>query len=105
VTLPELTGKQLRQRLAAGWRPWLVHVGTASEFADAHLPGAVHLPAPEHLIPLLETGDPVVLYAVHADRERVVAWVDATGTHGNHLLWHYVEGLAGWMAAGFPVEP
>jgi hypothetical protein len=70
VNLPELSGEQLRQRLAAGWRPWLVHVGTADEFAEAHLPGAVWLPHLEHIIPLLRTGDPVVLYGAAAAYDR-----------------------------------
>jgi rhodanese-related sulfurtransferase len=105
VRLLELTGEQLRQRLAAGWRPWLVHVGTVDEFAEAHLPGAVRLPDLDHLLPLLETGDPVVLYGAGADHDRVTEWAGASTAHTTDLLWHYAEGLAEWTAAGGPVEP
>jgi rhodanese-related sulfurtransferase len=105
VKLPELSGEQLRQRLAAGWRPWLVHVGTADEFAAAHLPGAVWFPHLEHLIPLLQDGDPVVLYGAGAAHGRGSDLSSVLTSHASDHLWHYAEGLAEWQAAGHPLEP
>jgi len=105
VTLPELTGPQLRQQLADGWKPWLVHLGTSDEFATAHLPGAVHLPTPAHLAALLRDGDHAVLYGTHPASNLVADWSHTVGDDGQDRLWHYPGGLVEWTAAGFPTEP
>jgi hypothetical protein len=105
VTLTRLTGDQLRGRLDAGWRPWLVHVGAAEEFARAHLPGAVWVADVELLRTLLDTGDPVVLYSAGQDDGLIEEWSATLPTDHGRSLWHYRGGLAEWRAVGAPLEP
>jgi rhodanese-related sulfurtransferase len=105
VTLPRLTGHQLRDRLEAGWRPWLVHVGPADEFARGHLPGAVWIAGVEQLLTLLDTADPIVLYGAGPNDELIEAWSETLLADPGPPIWHYRGGLAEWRNVGAPLEP
>jgi hypothetical protein len=105
VRLRALTGRELRQRIDDGWRPWLVHIGPAHAFARAHLPGAIWVAGLDQLLPLLEAGDPVVLYGAGEADDLPRGWRPQLLAHATGPLWHYRGGLTEWREAGAPLEP
>lgn len=106
MTPRTIAGPELRRRLATGWRPWVVHIGPVDGFTRAHVPGAIWVAGVEQLRPLLDAGDPVVLYPSSGD--------DLTGLHEWSLqlpataggtVWLYTGGLEEWRDAGHATEP
>ncbi|MFA9429946.1 rhodanese-like domain-containing protein [Egicoccus sp. AB-alg2] len=104
MNAPVIGGPELRRRLAAGERLWLVHAAGPVSFRSAHLPGAVAFPDDRHLERMLRRDDHVVVYGESHDdlRSRELA----AGLHARgyrHARW-YAGGLTEWRASGAPVE-
>jgi hypothetical protein len=98
-------GPELRRRLDTGWRPWLVHVGPVDGFARAHLPGAMWIAGVDQLRPLLDAGDPVVLYPSNEDLRLLREWSRQLAATPSGSVWLDTGGLNEWRAAGRSTEP
>ncbi len=95
---------QLRARLAAGRRPWLVHAAEAMSFRSSHLPGAVAFGEAEQAAAFLRADDVIVVYGFDGACRTSRALADELSERGfAHVSW-YAEGLEGWLAAGGQVE-
>jgi rhodanese-related sulfurtransferase len=90
----------LKNWLAEGRRPQLVDVRSATEFATAHLPGAINIPLEqvERRTEDLETNGPVVLVCQMGSRARMASALLAGS--GKDLV--VLEGgTAAWLQAGY----
>src|ERR1035441_6275855 len=86
---------------AAGRRAQLVDVRSATEFATAHLPGAINIPLEQVELRTadLETHAPVVLVCQGGTRARLASALLAAS--GKELL--VLEGgTAAWLKVGYP---
>ena len=103
--VPETNVHQVKNRLDAGERFYLVDVREESEWVRGHLPGALHLGKGilerdiEQAIPDLSA--PIVLYcgggfrsALAADNLQKMGYTNASSMDG---------GWRGWCEAGYPV--
>ena len=98
----------LLAKIESGRSPRIVDVRSRSEFEDARVPGAVHVPFASllfHLdgLPVAEDeGDPLVLYCEHGPRAglaRAQLWMAGKGP----VL--FMEGhMIAWKEDGLPVE-
>ena len=90
-----------REWQAAGRRTQLVDVRSATEFATAHLPGAINIPLEqiERRTADLEANAPVVLVCQAGTRARMAH--DLLAQSGKELV--VLEGGTGaWLQAGYP---
>ncbi len=79
----------------------LLDVRTDGEWAEARIPGAVHIPMDQLMGRLDEVGDRVVcVCAVGARSGRVAEYLNAQG----HQAVNLEGGIYGWADAGLPVE-
>ena len=86
---------------ASGRHAQLVDVRSATEFATAHLPGAVNIPLEQIELRAadLETNSPVVLVCQGGTRARLAK--DLLASSGKDLI--VLEGGTGaWLQAGYP---
>src|ERR1035437_4799673 len=86
---------------AAGRRAQLVDVRSATEFATAHLPGAINIPLEqiERRTEDLEANAPVVLVCQTSRRSRMAS--ELLAASGKELI--VLEGGTGaWLQAGYP---
>jgi phage shock protein E len=89
----------------AGTTPRFVDVRTPEEFAAGHVPGAVNIPRdqlPQHFSELKASGDPIVVYCERGPRSR--AALATLQDAGVSRVQHLSGDMAGWRAAGLPVE-
>jgi rhodanese-related sulfurtransferase len=86
-------------RVAEGWM--LLDVRTEGEWAEARIPGAVHIPMDQLTVRLDEVADRVVcVCAVGARSARVVQFLSAQGYEAVNLD----GGIYAWADDGLPVE-
>lgn len=81
----------------------LVDVREAHEWAQGHIPGAVHLPLSElsQRADELPEGKPVILYCLAGGRSgQALAWCNA---NGHEVEGHMGGGIGAWRAHGLPV--
>ena len=104
--VPEVTRAQLLALVRAGAR--LVETLGAAYFADAHLPGALHLPHErvEELAPLLlpDARVVVVLYGSDPACHQCVPVARRLLRLGYADVRCYPGGKQDWLLAGLPVE-
>ena len=96
-----IDAETLKNWQAEGRRAQLVDVRSATEFATAHLPGAVNIPLEqiERRTADLEASAPVVLVCQSGSRARMAGALLAGS--GKDLV--VLEGgTAGWLQAGYP---
>ncbi len=94
----------LRARLAAGERMWLVHAAETVNFRFAHLPGAVAFADADQAATFLRPTDTIVVYGVDRTCRTSRTLAAELSRRGfAHVTW-YADGLDGWMAAGGNVE-
>ena len=97
---------ELAARIESGAPPPILDVRSASEFAESHVPGAVHIPfysvvGRSDELPS-EEDEPLVVYCEHGPRAglaRAGLWMAGAGTVrflGGHMT--------AWKADGLPVE-
>ena len=103
---PHISRPELAGRIEAGSPPPIVDVRSGGEFAEAHVPGAVHIPFYSVLwrsdeLPT-EEGEPLVVYCAHGPRAglaRVGLWLSGAGDV------RFLEGhVTAWKADGLPLE-
>ena len=106
ATLAQWPVDELRAQLAPGGAVQLLDVRRPGEYADGHVPGAVHIPL-----------DRLTQGSAALDRSRPLAIICASGYRssvaGSLLqsqgwkgpLYNVVGGTSAWVAAGFPTEP
>jgi len=101
-----VTRADLADRIAAGSPPPILDVRSEAEYAESHVPGAVHIPfysvwSRSAEIPTRD-GEPLVVYCEHGPRAglaRAGLWM--TGAGGVLFL----EGhMTAWKEDGLPVE-
>ncbi|MFL5778667.1 MAG: rhodanese-like domain-containing protein [Chloroflexota bacterium] len=106
----ESTGRldvaELARTVAAGddRQPLVIDVQQASEYEEAHVPGALHLNAgsvPDRLSQL-PAGRPIAVMCASGYRSSVAASLLRAGGFED-VSW-VADGLSAWQAAGYPVE-
>ena len=102
--VPQLSAPELNRRISTGDGLILLDVRSAGEFAEAHVEGALHIPAP--MLRTRHTG---------VERNRDIALICSTG-HRSSLaasllkqqgflrVWNVAGGMTGFTAAGFAPE-
>lgn len=93
---------ELKEALEGDRRLQVIDVRSPSEFAEAHVPGAVNVPMEEVDLRLadLHASDPVVLVCQSGTRAQMTC--EALTAHRSDL--HVLEGgTDAWVAAGLPV--
>jgi rhodanese-related sulfurtransferase len=99
VPVPSISPSQAADRVAEGWM--LLDVRTESEWAEARIPGAVHVPMDQLTDRLDELADRVVcVCAVGARSARVAQFLNAQGYEAVNLD----GGIYAWVDDGLPVE-
>ena len=97
--VPSVSPAEAASRVAEGWM--LLDVRTDGEWADARIPGAVHIPMDQLTVRLDEVADRVVcVCAVGARSARVVQFLSAQGYEAVNLD----GGIYAWADDGLPVE-
>ncbi|MCS6977722.1 MAG: rhodanese-like domain-containing protein [Gemmatales bacterium] len=102
----ELSIAEVHAKMQRGERFVLVDVREESEFAQGHLPGAIHLSKGiierdiEKRFPELDTE--IVLYCGGGYRSALAA--DNLQKMGYSNVWSMDGGFRGWRDAGLPVE-
>jgi len=101
---PILSPDDLYAQRQSGPAPQILDVRTPEEFRLGHIPGAVNIPHTDlaSRIDEVETEHGVVLYCMVGPRARLgeKTLLDA----GLPKVHHLDGGLAGWKAAGYPVD-
>lgn len=99
--------EEIADRLRLGEPQTLVEVLGPDWWADAHLPGAVNVPASKvrQLAPglLIDLDTPLVVYASRSctEADHAAAALEALGYREVQV---YAEGKEDWIEAGLPVE-
>ncbi len=103
---PHISRSELARRIEEGSPPPILDVRSGGEFAESHVPGAVHIPFYSVLsrsgeLPVRE-GEPLVVYCEHGPRAglaRAGLWMAGAGEV------RFLEGhMTAWKADGLPVE-
>lgn len=96
----------LLEAITSGKAPSIVDVRTHTEYADGHVPGAIHIPFHEIWLrraelPAAKT-DPIVVYCSHGPRAGVAEfqlWI-----LGYQNIAHLQGQMSGWKRRGLPQE-
>ena len=97
--VPSVTPSEAVGRVAEGWM--LLDVRTDGEWADARIPGAVHISMDQLTGRLEEVADRVVcVCAVGARSARVAQYLNAQGYQAVNLD----GGIYAWADDGLPIE-
>ncbi len=96
------TVSALKQRIAST-HPLLIDVRTSKEYAQGHLPGAIHLPLQDIGLQsdVIPAGQEVVLYCSTGYRSAM--GVMALRLKGFDHVWGFPPSFSGWEAAGEPI--
>ena len=98
-SVPSVSPTEAADRVAEGWM--LLDVRTDGEWAEARIPGSVHVPMDELMDRLDEVADQVVcVCAVGARSARVAQFLSAGGREAVNLD----GGIYAWADDGLPVE-
>lgn len=101
-----ISRSELAERIASGDPPPILDVRSAGEYAESHVPGAVHVPFYSVLsrsdeVPARD-GEPLVVYCEHGPRAglaRAGLWMAGAGEV------RFLEGhMTAWKQDGLPVE-
>ena len=97
--VPSVSPAEAASRVTEGWM--LLDVRTGGEWAEARIPGAVHIPMDQLTSRLDEVADRVVcVCAVGARSARVAQFLSAQGYEAVNLD----GGIYAWADDGLPVE-
>jgi rhodanese-related sulfurtransferase len=89
----------------AGDSPLFVDVRTPEEYQAGHVPGAVNIPRdqlPSRLAELEHARDRLVVYCERGPR--AAAAIATLASAGFTAVRHLAGDMAGWRAAGLPIE-
>jgi len=103
--LGEISSREALALVEAGNGPRFVDVRTPEEYASGHVPGAINIPRDQlasRLASLEDARDRLVVYCERGPRAEAAAatLVNAGFTGVRHLKGD----MAGWRAAGLPIE-
>ena len=100
----EISAQEALSQRQAGDSPVFVDVRTPEEFASGRVPGAVNIPVKQLPSRLAELGkgDRLVVYCERGTRSAVA--VDTLLEAGYTNVSHLMGDMAGWRAAGLPIE-
>lgn len=100
----EISAQEALSQQQAGEGPVFLDVRTPEEFASGRVPGAVNLPIQQLPSRLAELGkdDRLVVYCERGTRSAVA--VDTLVEAGYTNVSHLMGDMAGWRAAGLPIE-
>ena len=101
---PSIAASELSARRASSAAPVVIDVRTPEEYAAGHIPGALNIPFDQVAQRISEVDAPhgVALYCMVGPRAR--KGEAALLSAGYTSVLHLEGGLAGWQAAGLPVE-
>lgn len=105
ATVAQISAPELAGTLADASRNGVVvDVRAASEWAEGHLPGAIHIPLPELADRLdeLPTARPLVLHCAAGARSMIAA--SLLQAHGVAGVVNLTGGYSAWLKAGLPTE-
>ena len=100
----EISNQQAEAQRAAGQSLVFLDVRTPEEFASGHVPGAVNIPVkqlPDRLKELGK-GNRLVVYCERGPRAMAAA--QTLSQAGYTDVSHMTGDMAGWRAAGLPIE-
>ena len=103
---PDLSGKQLIEKLESGWQPTIVDVRSNGEYKAGHVPKAIHLSFWSPLFSsdslAVDRSQPLVLYCEHGPR----AYIAAFGLrNAGFKQVYYLKGhMSQWRKDGLPIE-
>lgn len=103
---PEISPPELTAAIAGQTVTILDANGTGS-YRTGHLPGAVDFAAHAHQLPAVLPADHralVVVYCANRYCSHYLAAARAAAALGYTNVRHFAPGIAGWRAAGSPVE-
>ncbi len=95
---------QLRARIAAGQRLWLVHAADAAPFRNAHIPGALAVTDADQAAAFLRPDDTIVVYGLDATCRTSRRLATELSRRGFADVAWYAGGLEAWLAAGGSIE-
>lgn len=100
----EISAQEALSQQQAGYDPVFLDVRTPEEFASGRVPGAVNIPIQQLPSRLAELGkdDRLVVYCERGTRSAVA--VDTLVQAGYTNVSHLTGDMAGWRAAGLPIE-
>ena len=101
----EISAREAWALVQAGDAPFFVDVRTPQEFAAGHVPGAVNIPRdqiPQRRAELAAAQDRLVVYCERGPRAYAAA--DTLQSEGFTQVRHLSGDMAGWRAAGLPIE-
>jgi glyoxylase-like metal-dependent hydrolase (beta-lactamase superfamily II)/rhodanese-related sulfurtransferase len=105
ATVEQISVDDLRRRLDAGDDLQVLDVRRAGEYADGHVPGALHAPLSELKHDSLEGLDPLrPLAVICAGGYRSSAATSLLAPRGFAKLFNVVGGTSAYVNAGYPVE-
>jgi rhodanese-related sulfurtransferase len=101
---PEISAEEALSQRQSGDGPVFLDVRTPEEFASGHVPGAVNIPIKELSTRLaeLEKDDRLVVYCERGTRSALA--IDTLVGAGYTDVSHLTGDMAGWRAAGLPIE-
>ena len=101
----EISRNEVLALQKSGDEPFLIDVRTPEEFASGHVPGAVNIPRdqlPQHFAQFEAARDRLVVYCERGPRAQAAA--ETLLGAGFTEVRHLTGDMAGWRAAGLPIE-
>jgi phage shock protein E len=101
----EITASEAVALEKSGDKPFYVDVRSPAEYAAGRVPGAVNIPRdriPQHLDELKAARDRLVVYCERGPR--AIAAAEALAQAGFENVRRLKGDMAGWRAAGLPIE-
>lgn len=105
-----ITTEDLKKKMDAGEKFFLLDTLSANSFEGRHIPGAHSVPyGPDFMKKFGELGaskeDEVITYCASAGCQLSVLAADELEKAGYTNVGHYKDGLAGWQNAGYEFDP
>lgn len=100
--LPTASATEAKERFDAG--EMLIDVREDHEWAQAHIPGAKHIPVSRFMdhVKEIPKDAPVLIHcAVGGRSAQVAGWLVQNG----YDAWNVAGGIQSWAASGYPIEP
>lgn len=104
ATVAAVTVSELRQRLSADPRPFLLDVREPWEFVAGHVPGAALIPLGELEQRVSEIPRDRPIFAICHSGQRSLAAAGYLLALGYREVVNVDGGTAAWMERGYPVE-
>lgn len=102
MSIPTVSAAEANERMATG--TLLVDVREDHEWAQAHIPGALHAPVSRFMdfVAQIPKDAPVLIHcAVGGRSAQVAGWLNQQG----YDAWNVAGGIQSWAAEGLPLEP